>query len=274
MKRYLILALVLLISCKNATPPSPAEMGHVPDDLEELRKSPEYVPLSEYEFPEEDRNAMITPAEKDPEEDDDALVHFSYSQPVNGYTVTIDWQPGTERAELNFTKGGTSFSVMSYSFDPQMFDIPTDGTHIQLRYKPKPQGWMLYDKEPFFFSDVDFDGVNELLITCPQEGPHGMTAYTVYELDGTEREDAPFWDISDLTDFKASEKAIVQNQYWGAMIGGSRLKYRRQQDGTFTLTDSIFFEYTIRGDETVDSIRFHYRKRGEEMVLVKKEVVK
>lgn len=89
MKRYLILATaLLLLTCRNTTPPSTAEMGYVPNDLEELRKPPEYVPLSEYEFPEEDRNAMITPAEKDPEEDEDALVHFSYSQPVNGYTVT------------------------------------------------------------------------------------------------------------------------------------------------------------------------------------------
>lgn len=67
-----------------------------------------------------------------------------------------------------------------------MFDILTDGTHIQLRYKPKPQGRMLYDKEPFFFSDVDFDGTNELLIQEPLAGTRGTNLYHVYELDGTD----------------------------------------------------------------------------------------
>ncbi len=273
MKRYLVLAAVILLlpGCKTGEQRTAEHMDKV---LQELRNSPEYLDLSQYEAPEEDRNAMITPAKREPEENDDGLVHFRYSQPVNGYTVTIDWQPGTERAELHFTKGDTSFSVMSYSFDPQMFDFPTEGTDIRLHYKPKPQGRMLYDKEPFSFADVDFDGVEELLITCLLEGPRGMTAYTVYEPDGTEREDAPFWDISDLTDFKASEKAIVQNQYWGALIGGTRLKYRRQQNGTFALTDSTFIEYTIRGDEMVDSIRVHYRRQGGKMVLVRKEVVR
>lgn len=59
MKRYLILATVLLLfGCKN-NPPSPAGMDN---DQQELRSSPEYLDLSQYEVPEDDRNAMITPA--------------------------------------------------------------------------------------------------------------------------------------------------------------------------------------------------------------------
>ena len=271
MKRYLILATaLLLLGCRNNNPPSHAEMGYVPNDLEELRKSPDYVSLSEYDFPEEDRNAMIAPAERDPEEDDDALVHFRYSQPINGYTVTIDWQSGTEEAELNFTKGGTSFSVMSYSFDPQMFDYPTDGTHIQLRYKPKPQGRMLYDKEPFFFSDVDFDGTNELLVQEPLAGTRGTNLYHVYELDGSERTDKPLDALCDMTTFNASEKSITQEEYYGVILGSNYLKYRRQRDGSFALTDSTHIDYKV---DFTDSIRVHYRKQGDKMILAKKEIL-
>lgn len=237
---------LLLLGCKNPKAPTPSEIGYVSNDLEELRKSPE----------------------------EDPFIHYIFDQPIGGFEVSMDWMPNTEQAELHFAKEGAAFSITCYSFDPEQFDIPTDGTHTQLHYKPKPAGTFLYDREPFFFSDVDFDGVEELLTLSYMEGPHGTNAYLVYEPDGTEREDEPFDSLSDLTDFSPSEKAIIQNNYWGVLIGGNRLKYRRQQNGTFALTDSTFIEYTIRGDEMVDSIRVHYRRQGGKMVLVRKEVVR
>lgn len=133
---------------------------------------------------------------------------------------------------------------------------------------------MLYSDEPFFFSDVDFDGVDELLVVDPMRESNDMIAYRVFELDGREREDDPFLEISDMTDIDAYEKSITINRYGGVLVGGTQLKYRLHMDGTFALTDSTDIEYGFKGDELVDRVRTHYRKQGEKWVLVKKKVVK
>ena len=278
MNRYLILALVLLVGCKNATPPSPAEMGYEPNDLEELRKSAEYVPLSEYRAPEEDRNAMITPAEKDPEEE--AVVHIKYTQPINGFEVTVDIYPEADGdrlkhygpAELHFKKGNTEFTVEIDDFSEDHFDYETTflpGQTVMIKPTPLPAGEMISDVCTIFCSDVDFDGTKELLVKEPLYGPRGTNGYHVYELDGTERDDDPFYAISDMTDFNAAEKSITQKYYYGVILGSNYLKYRRQRDGSFALTDSTHVDYKV---DFTDSIRFHYRKQGDKMVLVKKEV--
>ncbi len=227
MKRYLLLALVLLVGCKNSSQP---------------------VSL----------------------DDKSNVVHIKYTQPINGYDVKIKWAPDTRAADLTFTKGSSSFVVEAYSFDP---GITENSRNVTLQYKPKPEGEMLYSDEPFFFSDVDFDGVDELLVVDPMRESNDMYAYRVFELDGREREDDPFLEISDMTDFDASEKSITINRYRGVLVGGTRLKYRLQMDGSFALTDSTDIEYGFKGDELVDRVRTHYRKQGEKWVLVKKEIL-
>lgn len=280
MKRYLVLALVLLISCRNTTPPSPAEMGYVPNDLEELRKSPEYVPLSEYEAPEEDRNAMITPAEKESEEE--TVVHIKYTQPINGYEVSVDMYPDAfgedlefyGPATLHFKKGNTEFTVEIDEFMEDHFDSETvfkRGQTVSIKPTPLPAGKMISENCTVFFSDVDFDGMKELLVKEALAGTRGTNLYHVYELDGTERTDEPLDAICDMTTFNTSEKSITQEEYYGVILGSNYLKYRRQPDGSFALTDSTHVDYKV---DFTDSIRIHYRKQGDEMVLVKKEVVK
>ena len=280
MKRYLILALVLLVGCKNNNPPSRAELGYMPNDLEELRNSPEYVDLSTYEVPEEDRNAMITPAEKEPQEE--SVVHIVYSQPINGFEVTVDMYPDADGemlkhygpAELHFKKGSTEFTVEIDDFSEDHFNYETSflpGQTIKIKPTPLPAGEMVSDVCTIFCSDVDFDGQKELLIREPFYGIRGTNGYHVFEQDGTERDDVPFYAICDMSEFNTSEKSITQHEYYGVILGSNYLKYRRQRDGSFALTDSTHVDYKV---DFTDSIRFHYRKQGDEMVLVKKEEVK
>ena len=199
------------------------------------------------------------------------IQRYRYDEPINGYTVTMEWIIGTQVAEYCFTKGGRSFRVESNSFNPAPLDPSPVGEEKILYYHPKPKGQMLYDQEPFFFTDIDFDGTEELIIVELQAGPRGANAYRVFEPDGTEREDDPFIGISDWTTFNASEKSITLFYYYGVILGGTQLKYRRQRDGTFALTDSTHIDYKT---DFSDSLRTHYRKQGNEMALVKQEVVK
>ena len=278
MKRYLILALVLLVGCKNNNPPSPAEFGYMPNDLEELRKSPEYVDLSTYEVPEEDRNAMITPAEKEPEEEN--VVHIVYTQPINEFEVTVDMYPDADGdilkhygpATLHFKKGSTIFTVEIEAFSDDHFNGETlfrAGQTVKIKPTSLPPGEKISDVCTIFFSDVDFDGQKELLVREPFYGPRGTNGYHVYEQDGTERDDVPFYAISDMTEFNASEKSITQHEYFGVILGSNRLKYRRLRDGSFALTDSTHIDYKV---DFSDSLIVHNRKQEVKMVLIKKEV--
>ena len=270
---YLALGL-LLLSCKNGETPSLAEMGYQPNDLAELKNSPEYVDLSKYEIeePEETYVPKISPKESEI-----PTVFIKYDQPINGYNVMVDLYPEGDGfygpTDIHFSKGNTSFSVHVGNFDDIHFDRETvlhGGETITLKHTPLPKGKMISPDCTFFFSDVDFDGTKELLVREPLYGPRGSNGYHVFELDGTERDDDPFQGISDMTEFNASEKSITQKYYYGVILGSNHLKYRRQKDGSFALTDSTHIDYKV---DFTDSIRVHYRKQGDKMVLVKKEIL-
>ena len=272
-----MIALVLLVGCKNNSSPSPAELDYFSNNLEELRNSPEHVDLTQYSFAEEDRNAMITPAEKEPEERDD-VIRIRYDRPVKGFTVTADLYDNYF-TEVHFKKGDSGFTVGITDFYERLLDDPAvgenDGRENVLPYIPITFGTKISTEGTFGFHDVDFDGQDELIYVAYGQGHHGCTAFQVFEIDGTERDDDPFdWSVDEFTEFNRKEKSITLHRYGGLMDGGDIVKYKRQPDGSFQITDSTGIIYGIKGSIITDSIRFHYRKQGDKMVLAKKEVVK
>lgn len=90
----------------------------MPNDLVDIRQTPEYVPLSEYKVPEEDRNVMFSQAGRESEEWDD-VIHIRYDKPVKGYTVTVDLYSG-DYAEMHFEKGASSFTAEIDMFEEQL----------------------------------------------------------------------------------------------------------------------------------------------------------
>ena len=269
---FLLALGILFYACANNTPP---KMGFMPNDLEEIKKLPDYEDLSEYRI--EDPEVAVVP-EISPKESEIPTVFIKYDQPINGYNVTVDLHPDGEDfygpAELHFSKGNSGFTVSVDCFAEDHFDWETilhDGETITLKHTPLSKGQMISPDCTFFFSDVDFDGVKELLVKEPMYGPRGTNGYHVFELDGTEREDEPFDAICDMTEFNAAEKSITMKYYFGVLIGSRHEIYRRQKDGTFKEMERIHIDYK---EDFTDSIRYYYRKQGDEMVLVKTEVVK
>lgn len=251
----------------------------MPNDLVDIRQAPEYVPLSEYKVPEEDKNVMFSQAEKDPEEE--TVVHIKYTQPINGYEVSVDMYPDAfgedlefyGPATLHFKKGDTEFTVEIEEFMEDHFSSETvfkRGQTVSIKPTPLPSGKMISENCTVFFSDVDFDGSKELLVREPLIGPRGTNGYHVYEPDGAEREDEPFHAISDMTEFNAAEKSITMKYYYGAIIGSTHEIYRKQKDGSFIEMERVHIDYKEDG---TDSLRTYYRKQEDEMVLVKKEIL-
>ena len=167
--------------------------------------------------------------------------HVRYDKPINGYTVTAviepyedaDWGPTV----LTFTKGDISFSVYVDSFTKEGFSLKgyDASEEVVLQYSPKPKGVMLYSKEPFCFSDVDFDGTEEILVLDYGQGVHGVNAYRVFEPNGKLREDAPFMELDDHYEFDAAQKTIACKYYEDPETGPFNDIYKRQKDGSFEL---------------------------------------
>lgn len=167
--------------------------------------------------------------------------HVRYDKPINGYTFTAviepyedaDWGP----AVLTFTKGDISFSVYVDSFTKEGFSLKgyDASEEIVLQYVPKPKGEMLYDKEPFFFTDIDYDGVDEILVLESGGGVHGVNAYRVFEPDGKLREDVPFMELDDHYEFDAAQKTIAYKYYEDPETGPFLDIYKCQKNGSFEL---------------------------------------
>ena len=254
----LAIAVLLLVGCKSNN----------------SQQEPLYLD-AEIEYPEyEEQPTEMTSDQK--AEDWDDVIHIRYDKPVKGYTVTVDLSG--DYAEMHFEKGSSSFTAEIDMFEEQLLYEEGvgeyNGKETVLPYVPLIFGKKITPEGTFGFFDVDFDGKDELVYAAYTQGYHGRTAFRVFELDGTERDDEPFdWNIDEVTEFNRSEKSITIFRD-GDWDGGDVLKYRLQSDGAFHVTDSTHILYKHSEDIVTDSIRFHYRKQGNNMVLVKKEAVK
>ena len=167
--------------------------------------------------------------------------HVCYDKPINGYTVTAVIEPYEDAdwgsAVLTFTKGNTSFSVYVDSFTKEGFSLKgyDASEEIVLQYVPKPKDVILYDKEPFCFTDIDYDGVEEILVLESGGGVHGVNAYLIFEKDGTQREDGPFKEFDEHVEFDAKNKTITRYYYEDAESERTNLIYKYQKDGLFRL---------------------------------------
>ena len=227
-----------------------------------------------------DTNFAATSMETTQQKQDSAkkpVVHIVYDEPIEGYIVSADVFPRDDlngSASLHFKKGDTSLNikmdvVLLTSFLKK--GEYGDGQTIVKHYNPFSVSDSLSTDHEFLFYDIDFDEENEIIVAYPWFGPRGTIAYEVYETDGSKREDIPFDCIDSQTRFNAKEKSITLSYYHGVILGSNILKYKRQFDGSFMLTDSTKIEYKV---DFTDSIRTHYHRKGDKMVFDRREIIK
>lgn len=97
-----------------------------------------------------------------------AIFYVRYDKLINGFTVTAEIEPYEEAdwgpTTLTFSKGDISFSVYVDAFTKEGFSLKgyDASEEIVLQYLPKPKDVILYDKEPFCFTDIDYNGRTDL----------------------------------------------------------------------------------------------------------------
>ena len=123
-----------------------------------------------------------------------------YRQPVNGYKVKAVVRMShydTNSADIQFVKNGKSFTLSTTSFGDSLFNkggLGMDGTNediikkyhnktIEADYHATKVDWKYeLDETPFFFKDMDFDGVDELVIVHYRVAVRNHDGYDVYRI--------------------------------------------------------------------------------------------
>ena len=177
-------------------------------------------------------------------------IFIKYKQPVNGYDVTVmclpynytyDKERNTEiwgNALLYFEKEDSRFYIYNESFsDSVLYYVNEqevrDNMILELDYLPKSTKGYLSHNSPFFFSDVDFDGEEELIINNWKWGIRHCNTYDVYKITNNEVKqltEAPFINptgkISNYnSEFDSVNKTITIHKRIGSAYYGGYYKY-------------------------------------------------
>jgi hypothetical protein len=151
------------------------------------------------DVPKENKSVTVDIAEASINDNDSFFV--VYRQPVRGYKVKavvrysnrFDWNS----ASISFTKDGKSFTLSTTSFGDSLFNKGgwgMDGTNegivkkyhnktVEADYHSTEVDWKYeLDETPFFFRDMDFDGVEELVIVHYRVAVRYHDGYDVYRI--------------------------------------------------------------------------------------------
>ena len=151
------------------------------------------------DVPKENKSVTVDIAEASINENDSFFV--VYRQPVRGYKVKavvrysnrFDWNS----ASISFTKDGKSFTLSTTSFGDSLFNKGgwgMDGTNegivkkyhnktVEADYHSTEVDWKYeLDETPFFFRDMDFDGVEELVIVHYRVAVRYHDGFDVYRI--------------------------------------------------------------------------------------------
>ena len=169
-------------------------------------------------------------------------IHIKYKQPVNGFMVSVTWYTLNSIycsdyygfATIKFMdENHNTFYVSNEAFHIEEFYnimnefysssiyLPDKSTITNIKTKvflldyatnPHPQDSLDY-QAPFFFSDVDFDGRQELVVTLYQTGQRFVNEYKVYKFGYHygyigEVKEKPYTLFDDFTSFDYENKKV------------------------------------------------------------------
>ena len=152
---------------------------------------------------------------------------INYKSPVNGYNVVVEWL-GAEIIDeslafgdvlIHFKKNdGTGFTVLNSAYWDEGLSVsdiePMSNKTIELEYIPKDDMY-LATRSPFYFADMDFDGLNELVVVGWKGGRHYAHIYDVYDISeyyADKKTTPPFDNIElGITTFDQKKKQIIHS---------------------------------------------------------------
>lgn len=227
------------------------------------------------------RDVVVDTAEASINENDSFIV--VYRQPVNGYKVKAVVRLSyydNNCADITFAKNGKSFTLSTISFGDSLFNKGgwgMDATNediikkylyktVEADYHATKVDWKNEPNEtPFFFKDMDFDAVDELVIVHYRVAVRNHDGYDVYRIVDGE----PFlidyppyktddnFGMTDYPEFDFKKKTITCPYpegpgglpYLGQIIYGVS---KKQKDTVVVNGKKLFFNHM----EVIEEIKF------------------
>lgn len=215
-------------------------------------------------------------------------IYIKYKQPVNGYTVRVLWMPYTDESEetsetgsalLYFESESNHFYIQTRSYrDTAVYSHTKlkDGDILFWDYTPKKKGEILSQYSPFFFSDVDFDGVDELLINDYYVGPNSYEVYKVHPYYAEIVKEKPFDNLQGgITQFDIKNKTITKHYADGPVVYTHTYKAIKQDEIEYSAPESHYKFELVKVNTYIYGAEYEehkvYIKDGYKYKLVKDE---
>lgn len=215
-------------------------------------------------------------------------IYIKYKQPVNGYTVRVLWMPYTDESEETSETGN---ALLYFESESNHFYIQTRSyrdtavySHTKLKdvdilfwdYTPKKKGEILSQYSPFFFSDVDFDGVDELLINDFYVGPNSYEVYKVHPYYAEIVKEKPFDNLQGgITQFDIKNKTITKHYADGPVVYTHTYKAIKQDEIEYSAPESHYKFELVKVNTYIYGSEYEehkvYIKDGYKYKLVKDE---
>ena len=190
-------------------------------------------------------------------------INIEFTDVIDGrYMVDVEWFPDWGLAPLLTGPANINFKLVNRDIK---FSIKADLFHIERQIKAKnitsKEAIKINSSEltsvPFNFRDVNFDGINELVITNREGGQRFLDSYTIYliqEIEGSNyfnvldlSNTMPYSKFDALTKFNSEDKTVWM-EYSGGACSSSYETYKRVfsdyplEDYKFELIKKIDYE--------------------------------
>ena len=190
-------------------------------------------------------------------------INIEFTDVIDGrYMVDVEWFPDWGLAPLLTGPANINFKLLNRDVK---FSIKADLFHIERQIKAKnitsKEAIKVNSNEltsvPFNFRDMNFDGINELVITNREGGQRFSDSYTIYLIQEIEEDNyfnvldlsdtMPYSKFDALTKFNSEDKTVWM-EYSGGACSSSYETYKRVfsdyplEDFKFELIKKIDYE--------------------------------
>jgi hypothetical protein len=234
------------------------------------------------------------------------VVTIEYSNEINGYSVKVIWKPkevryshtkGPAIIEFYNKKDSTSFTLTNNNFgilnSKLPFSYSTDSTEIislnqndiKLVYVEnnlKSEEDFGTTNEPFFFQDLDFDNIKELVIVEIGNGQRGVASFKAYKLEYGDIQSElygitnvePFKSLDEMSKIDYVNRRIIIYGSGGVCASGSeiyKLQPSNYEENKFVLETVIVEE---RDDNLNKCYELKYKIINQSKQLISKKEIK
>ncbi len=187
------------------------------------------------------KETVLTEVVSDTVSQDNLHIHIQYKQSINGYKVNVEWLNGdffdeymhSGEVMIHFSKeDGKGFSVYNSMYWDESLNAKDikdkTGTTFEIDYTLKNDKY-LATNTPFYFADMDFDGIDELVVVLWKGGrqsAHVYVVYDIYDYYVNKITTPPFDHIEqNITEFFPGKKQIVNS--YVTLFNGEYLTYEK-----------------------------------------------